>query len=179
MSSYIQRITTNHLGNRDKRMSDSHYFLTGKREGGNEKETTNQTKITNSPSLRQGALRTSPGYGPGQEYEGEREWLSFYWLFKIFLFLFISRYGPPNNGFIKFNLIHPSCTFTVCRCTLAEFVVLLIRCAYNGVAKPPSNLEKTALCQGNCHKTSQSLECSKVLLGVPVPLKQHKPITAI
>lgn len=34
------------------------------------------------------------------------------------------------------------------------------------------------LCQRNHRKTSQSFEYSTVLYGVPVPLKQHKPIIA-
>lgn len=40
------------------------------------------------------------------------------------------------------------------------------------------SLEKMVLCQGSHHKTSQSFEYPTVLYGVPVSLKQHKPIIA-
>lgn len=81
-------------------------------EGNNEP---NRKLFPNSSLLRQGELGASPCYGPGQEYEGKREWFSFYWLFKIFIFLFILRCGPQNNEFIKFNSVHPYWIFTICR----------------------------------------------------------------
>ena len=46
------------------------------------------------------------------------------------------------------------------------------------MAKLHLNLEKMILCQGNHHKTSQSLQYSKVISEVLVSLKQHKPTAA-